>query len=139
MLSVKKEVYERMVAHAKEAYPHECCGLLLGSFSAQGKRVDDAKPVENTNKDRASDRYEINPGDILKIEKEAKKAGMSVVGFYHSHPDHPDRPSQFDRDRGWPEYSYLIIAVQKGIDITSRSWSFSEDNEPFKEEDFSIL
>src|SRR3990167_10995535 len=120
MISMPKDIYNEIIGHAKKAYPHECCGALIG----KDKKVAAARLMENINKDRANDRYEINPKELLKIEKEASSNGLEVIGFYHSHPDHPDRPSVFDRERAWPLYSYLIFSIHKGKDISVKSWTF---------------
>ena len=85
-----------MVEHLKGVYPYEGCGLMLG----KGDRITKVCSVENRRKERANDRYEMDGRDILRIEKEASSEGLDVVGFFHSHPDHPDRPSEFDRERG---------------------------------------
>lgn len=134
MLHLPKNIYDEIIAHAKGAYPHECCGALIG----EGKDIAAARPMENINKDRANDRYEINPKELLKIEKDAAGKGLEVIGFYHSHPDHPDRPSAFDRERAWPFYSYVIVAVQNGKDISAKSWTFEDEKEPFREEEITI-
>lgn len=135
MVCFPKNIYNEIISHAKVAYPHECCGALIG----KGKNVTAARLMENINKDRANDRYEINPKELLKIEKEASANGSEVIGFYHSHPDHPDRPSGFDRERGWPFYSYVIIAVHNGKDISVKSWTFEDEKEPFGEEEIKII
>lgn len=147
MLYFSKKVYEEMISHAKEIYPHEVCGALVGELQSKfkGREQEISKNVlkiyrmENINKDRAHDRYEINPKELLKIEKEASADGLQVIGFYHSHPDHPDRPSDFDRERGWPSYAYIIISVRNGKDISVKSWTFDEEAEPFREEGVDIV
>jgi len=134
MLYFPKEIYNEIISHAKESYPHECCGVLLG----KDKKVATARLMENINRDRAHDRYEVNPKELLKIEKEASAGRLEIIGFYHSHPDHPDRPSAFDRERGWPFYSYVIISVHNGKDVFVRSWTFEDEKEPFREEEIKI-
>ncbi|MCK5235963.1 MAG: M67 family metallopeptidase [Deltaproteobacteria bacterium] len=138
-VTVAKEAYEEILTHSKGAYPHECCGMLLGSFNKDGsKNITARAPLTNTNSERANDRYEIDPGEMLMLEKEARKNGLDVVGIYHSHPDHPSRPSQFDRDRGWPDYSYIIVACEKGVKTEAKSWSFENPDDPFTEEELII-
>ena len=138
MVEIKKDIFQKILDHAKASYPHECCGVLLGKMTSP-KRVMDAVQAENTNKERASDRYEMNPAELLGIEKDARGRGLDVVGIYHSHPDHPSRPSEFDRQRGWPEYSYVIVAIKGGIETEARSWTFTEENEPFGEEELKVV
>ncbi len=137
-LKILKAEYEKIIAHAKEVYPHECCGVIAGKGSGETREVIRAFRAVNFNEDRAHDRYDMDPKDQLRIEKEARGEGLDVIGIYHSHPDHPDEPSQFDRDRGWPDYSYIIVAVQGGTETTLRSWSYSEDDAPFTEETVEI-
>ena len=138
MVEIKQDILQKILEHAKAGYPHECCGLLLGNLTSP-KRVTDAVGAENTNKERAVDRYEMNPDELLKIEREARQAGLEVVGVYHSHPDHPSRPSEFDRQRGWPEYSYIIVAVKGGTETEAKSWTFIEEDEPFGEEELKVV
>ena len=135
MISIPKDTYNEIIGHAKKAYPHECCGALVG----KGKLVVNARLMENINKERANDRYGINPKELLKIEKEASANGLDVIGFYHSHPDHPDQPSAFDRERAWAFYSYIIISVQNGKDVSVKSWTFEDEKEPFGQEEVKIL
>ena len=138
MVEIKQDILQKILDHAKASYPHECCGILLGLMSEK-KRVMDAVKAENTNKERVSDRYEMNPDELLRIEREARQAGLEVVGVYHSHPDHPSSPSEFDRQRGWPEYSYIIVAVKGGTETEARSWTFIEEDEPFGEEELEVV
>ena len=135
MISISKDELERVFEHSKEAYPHECCGVLLG----KGKLVKGTRRLTNVNEERAADRYEIDPAELLKVEKEGRGEGKSVIGFYHSHPDHPSAPSGFDRERGFAYYSYIIVAVHKGEIESQRSWTFEEDGAEFEEEDITII
>ncbi|MFZ3073326.1 MAG: M67 family metallopeptidase [Thermodesulfobacteriota bacterium] len=137
MVEITKDIFQKILDHARASYPHECCGVLLGEMSP--KRIVDAVKAENTNKERASDRYEMNPDELFRIEKEARQRGFEVVGIYHSHPDHPSRPSEFDRQRGWPEYSYIIVAVKGGTETEAKSWTFIEEDEPFGEEELKVV
>ncbi len=141
MIKVLEEIFNNILEHSKESYPNECCGALLGTvdYSNDTKNVVDVKPLTNINKERAADRYEIDPAELLSVEKKAGTNGLDVVGFYHSHPDHPSRPSQFDRDRGWPDYSYIIVAVEGGKKTQAQSWHFDRPDDPFKEETLEIL
>jgi len=148
MLYFPKEIYNQIITHAKEAYPNEGCGALIGEEHSEfrgDKEPEIAKNVlmvfrmKNINKDRAKDRYEIDPKELLRVEKEAFANGLQVIGFYHSHPDHPDMPSAFDRERAWPFYSYVIISVKRRKEISVKSWIFEDEKEPFKEEEVKIV
>ena len=134
-LRIDKGAYEEIIDHAKEAYPHECCGILLGD----GKRrhVRRVRRAENIFKERLRDRYSIDPKDILEAEREARGEGLEILGFYHSHPDHPPRPSSFDREMAWPLYSYIIVGVNRG-DTEVRSWWIEDEQGGFKEERIEV-
>lgn len=135
--SIKKHTYDEMLVHAAEAYPNECCGVLVGSHY-KGKKAFGSYRAENINKERSKDRYMIEPRELHLIDKMARAEGMDIMGFYHSHPDHPDKPSETDRELAHAGYSYVIISVQKGVCASSKCWAFEEDNEPFHEEKLKI-
>ncbi len=125
----------RMAAHAEQAYPFEGCGMLLGHVSNGRKVVVDVLPTGNAREAEARhNRYLIPPEEILQGELEAEARGLDVIGYFHSHPDHPARPSEFDRDHAWPWYSYLILGVREGRVEASRSWQLREDRSGFDEE-----
>ena len=138
MIKIYKRAKDDYEAHSVEAYPHECCGVLVGTTKGD-KVVTRAVRVENKNAERAADRYDLDPADMNRIDKEARGRGEEVIGIYHSHPDHPDRPSDFDRDRGFPYYSYVIVSVMKGEVATVKCWYFEEDDEPFGEEAMTFI
>ena len=145
MIRIPERVFEEMTAHVKGGYPDECCGALLGKSEraedgSDVNNVTDAVALTNIIEERSADRYKVDPVEILKVEKEASKMGVSVVGFYHSHPDHPDEPSEFDREEAtWPGYSYVIIAVENGEKIKTRSWMIADMEAPFEEEELSVF
>jgi proteasome lid subunit RPN8/RPN11 len=91
------------------AYPNEGCGVLLGRFADGRVEVVDATSGTNTNTQRARDRYLLDPADIVRADRDARGRGLDIVGFWHSHPDHPARPSQFDTDHAWIDYVYVIV------------------------------
>lgn len=137
VIHISKAVYEEIINHAKESYPHECCGVLIGS-TFETRKIFESQRAENSNKERAHDRYIIDPGELNLIDKIARSQGMDVMGFYHSHPDHPDKPSATDREWGQPGYSYFIISVKGGKDVSVRSWMIDGEDGPFKEEKIKI-
>ncbi len=96
--------------HGEETYPHECCGALVGS----GGRVTAAVPLPNTTEEGPRRRFLVRPSDYRLAEQRASELGGELLGFYHSHPDHPARPSQFDLDHAWPNFAYVIVAVAAG-------------------------
>ena len=91
------------------AYPNEGCGVLLGRFAGPSVEVVGATSGTNTNTERARDRYLLDPADIVRADRDARERGLDIVGFWHSHPDHPARPSQFDTDHAWVDYVYVIV------------------------------
>ena len=123
MIIIAEELLAKIYAHARRAYPHECCGILTGEGGCG--RVKAVYPVRNLNRRRAHDRYELDPGQFQRIDDEARAAGLSVLGFYHSHPDHPAEPSEFDTRRAWEGYSYLIVAVAGGEKVQASCWKLN--------------
>jgi proteasome lid subunit RPN8/RPN11 len=113
------------------AYPNEGCGIFLG----RPGEVVEVRKGTNLREDRARDRYILDPRDILRAEKDAREQGLEVVGFWHTHPDHPARPSQYDADHAWPDYVYVIMAIHGGNQVAVTAWVLeSEDPPRFREE-----
>jgi proteasome lid subunit RPN8/RPN11 len=119
-------------AHAAEGYPQEICGILIGPRG--GGRVSRAVRARNTVVDRARDRYEIDVRDMIRIQREADDAGEDVVGYYHSHPDHPARASVFDTERSWAGPLYLIVSCVKGEVVDANAFVAQRDGGPFRDE-----
>lgn len=135
MLVVSQEILARIHKNGEEAYPEEGAGFLIGS----GGKVEEIYPLPNACEDSARhNRYLITPEDYLKAEVTADKLGLSLIGVFHSHPDHPNRPSEFDRDWAQPFFSYIITSVNAGKAIESRSWRLLEDRSRFEEEEMQI-
>lgn len=107
---------------AAEGYPHEACGLLIGRWSGRRSETVRVTLARNLNRERPEDRYLLDPGDFLAADREARGEGLEIIGIWHSHPDHPGRPSQTDLDAAWPGYSYLIIATGESGATDLRSW-----------------
>jgi len=134
-----------MKEQAEGGYPREVCGLLLGRFEdrRQVRQVSEAHAAGNLNQDRSGDRYDMDPTDYLRIENAGRARGLEVVGVYHSHPDHPSRPSETDRQRAeeiWQaaeSWSYLILEVASGRLVSLRSWVLRQG--AFREEEVRIL
>lgn len=139
MIDVSLDLVNMMLKEAKSAYPFECCGLLVGRNDS-GKKVYEVYPVENKNKVRAQDRYEIDPKRFDEIDREVTKKGLSIIGIYHSHPDHPAEPSEFDKECAcaWREYSYIIISVRNKEETEVRSWYFDQKKKAVEEEELRI-
>jgi proteasome lid subunit RPN8/RPN11 len=124
-------------AHGVQSYPHECCGALLGVDSDENREVRALFPLVNRRTDSPHNRFSVKAEDVLSAERTARDAGLSVVGWYHSHPDHPALPSEFDREHAWPWYSYVIVSVEKGAAETIASWRLADDRMRFEPEKIS--
>jgi proteasome lid subunit RPN8/RPN11 len=120
--------------HAKEAYPEECAGALVGIGTGDMKIVIDVWRAENTHEENRGRRFLIEPLKTKEIEERAQERDMDVLGFYHSHPDHPAEPSEYDREHAWPYYSYVIASVGKEEVEDMRSWVLKEDRSGYDEE-----
>lgn len=129
----------RMDAHLRASYPEEGCGLLIGREHADRRDVLDVLPFENRHDETRERRFLIAPEQFLAGEKAARAAGLDVIGIFHSHPDHPCRPSAFDLEHAWPYYSYVIVSVERGRVVETRSWRLREDRSGFDEETIELV
>ena len=122
-------------AHAAETYPHECCGALIGVAPLNGRReIIDTLPLANVTDEGPRRRFRISPADYRESEACADRAGADLVGFYHSHPDHPARPSAYDLEHAWPNFSYVIVSSSAAGTGDLRSWRLRPDRSDFEEE-----
>jgi len=137
VLSISKELVERIRAHGAETYPDECCGALLGR-DLESREIVALFPVINRRDDSPRNRFSVSAQDVVDAEKSARAQGLDVVGWYHSHPDHPARPSQYDRDHAWPWYSYIIVSVAQGQPQDMTSWRLDDNREQFSSEGIQI-
>jgi len=119
--------------HGQETYPHECCGALVGT----GDSVTAAVALPNTTEEGPRRRFLVRPSDYVLAEKRARELGGELLGFYHSHPDHPARPSQFDLDHAWPNFHYVIVAVASGKATDMTVWFLKDDRSRFDEGDLN--
>lgn len=134
-LHISPDRMGELLRHLEGAYPHEGAGLLLGTAVDGDKRVRAVLPLGNEREESARhNRYLITPEQMMRGELEAARLGWDVIGVFHSHPDHPARPSEFDRDWALPWYSYIITSVQDGKAAVSRSWLLEDDRSGFTEE-----
>ena len=133
MITIPTSLLRQIYDHTEASYPNECCGLMVGTMG-KDKTVHAFRTCKNLNMERARDRYDMDPLDMLRVEREFEDGPWDIVGIYHSHPDHPSRPSQTDTDRAWPDYSYVIISVQEGTVASAQSWVLNEGERKFYEE-----
>ncbi|HEV2828247.1 MAG TPA: M67 family metallopeptidase [Pyrinomonadaceae bacterium] len=136
MIQLKKKQRDEIARHAERDYPYECCGLLLGSFADSLKSISEIYPISNAREEEEKrNRFLIRPEELLRGEQFAAERGLNVVGFYHSHPDHPAVPSQYDLEHAWPMYSYIVVSVKAVATGDLRSWEMESDRSRFTEEE----
>jgi proteasome lid subunit RPN8/RPN11 len=128
-LRVDAKIDGEIRRHGEETYPHECCGALIGS----GNRVTATVALPNTTEEGPRRRFMVRPSDYRLAEQKATELGGELLGFYHSHPDHPARPSQYDLDHAWPTFAYIIVAVATGKSAAMTVWYLKEDRSSFEE------
>ncbi|MCL5999154.1 MAG: M67 family metallopeptidase [Chloroflexi bacterium] len=146
MLSISHTLMAQMHVHLESGYPHEACGILIGDVTDGGasthspaKVVRDVVMVPNvwdvkSERESLHNRYLISPEDVARADREAGRRGWDIVGFFHSHPDHPSQPSETDREFAWPVVSFVIVSVRQGLAVTTQSWVLRDDRSKFDEE-----
>jgi proteasome lid subunit RPN8/RPN11 len=150
-LKISAEVAQQIRQHGAETYPNECCGALLGRDDVNGdvtpaggvglpiREIVAVFPLTNRRDDSPRNRFSVTSEDVRDAEKAAQEKKLDVVGWYHSHPDHPARPSQYDREHAWPWYSYIIVSVANGKPEDITSWRLSDDRSEYACEEIAIL
>ena len=150
-LWITAELAEKIREHGAETYPYECCGALLGTdldVLAYDPNQDCRKisrevlslfPLVNRRDDSPRNRFSVTADDVREAEKAATVQGLEVIGWYHSHPDHPARPSDYDRDHAWPWYSYIIVSVHNAVPQDMTSWRLQDDRSGFLAEKISPM
>jgi proteasome lid subunit RPN8/RPN11 len=149
-LKLNQKLLDEIRQHGAREYPNECCGVLLGKAQGDHKEVSEVVPLKNLRQDpklaqeilpledivteTERNRFLIDPREQLRVEKGARARGLEVLGYYHSHPDHPAQPSIYDREHAWPWYSYVIISVDGGGPKGLTCWVLSEDRTQFHPE-----
>jgi proteasome lid subunit RPN8/RPN11 len=155
VLRITEAQMEAIRQHGARDYPGECCGVMLGKANGACKEVGEIVPLKNLRNDpvRAQEllpvddpgreternRFLIDPLDQLRVEKEARASGLEVLGYYHSHPDHPARPSNYDCEHAWPWYSYLIVSVERGVAKDLTCWVMAEEGGMFYPEQVEVV
>ena len=142
-LKIPTNVYDQLRQQGEATYPHECCGVLVGEFDEAGdKAVKAAVPCGNTRTDSLANRYRISPSELVRIQREAMLAGLDIVGFYHSHPDHPARWSATDlAEAHWTGCSYVITSVERGSAVLTNSFLLLDQDEAkhFEDEPLEVI
>jgi proteasome lid subunit RPN8/RPN11 len=134
-LHLSRFILDEIQAHGAQSYPDEGAGFLLGRASGEQRSGVQIYAAPNVREQAArARRYLLEPQEMLKAEQAAAAAGLDVIGIFHSHPDHPSQPSEFDREWALPWFSYLITKIEKSVAIETRSWRLSDDRSQFSEE-----
>jgi proteasome lid subunit RPN8/RPN11 len=137
-MQIPVDLLNQIHAHGETAYPEEGAGFLLGREDGETRRLISILSVENSREDGArNNRYLLTPEELGRAEDTAQRLGLMLLGVFHSHPDHPAQPSEFDRDWALPWFSYLITSVNQGKAELTRAWRLSEDRSQFNEEEIS--
>ena len=134
LLKISEELAGRIRAQGVETYPHECCGAILGRDGERAREVLGLMPLANRRNDSPRNRFEVTAEDVRLAEKTAREQQLELIGWYHSHPDAPARPSEFDREHAWPWYSYIIVSVQSGQPRDMNSWRLRDDRSAYDSE-----
>ena len=137
MIVVAENHLDEMRAHGEQDYPFECCGLLLGNFTGDGRKdVVETYAISNAREEAAKrNRFLIRPEELMRGEKYAREKGLDVIGFYHSHPDDRAVPSRYDLEHAWPTYSYIVVSVEDTRAVDLRSWEMEADRSRFNAEE----
>ncbi len=137
MLQLTTEQANEISAHGERDYPYECCGLLLGCFAKDSAKIcAEIFPISNAREEEAKrNRFLIRPEELLRGEQYAEANQLEIVGFYHSHPDHPAVPSAYDLEHAWPVYSYVVVSVRSGRAQDLFSWEMQADRTRFNQEE----
>lgn len=143
MLKLSDSNFENLRQHGEETYPHECCGVLLGHVDGNVREVRALTRAGNTRDDSPHNRYNIAPVELVRIQREARQQGLDIVGFYHSHPDHPAQPSSTDlAEAHWIGCSYVITSVAKGIADVTNAFALhgtDEEDKHFEQEEIQAI
>jgi len=129
-VTLRDDIVVAIREHGADAYPNECCGALIGRDSV----VTESLALPNMTEEGPRRRFLVRPSDYRAAEARAAEAGRELLGFYHSHPDHPAQPSRYDLDHAWPSFSYVIVSIRDGQPRELRSWRLREDRSQFDEE-----
>jgi proteasome lid subunit RPN8/RPN11 len=136
VITIAENLLTEIREHGVRDYPYECCGLLLGRYGVEGKLVNETYAISNAREESAKrNRFLIEPAELLRGEKYARSRDLEVVGFYHSHPDSPAAPSQYDLEHAWPTYSYIIVSTRADRATDLFSWEQEPDRSRFNQEE----
>ncbi len=139
MIRLNHTALHKIKLHASQTYPEECCGLLFGKETGELKDVCEVYRIHNTMSEERHRRYRISPEQYEEAECLAEREGVRIVGLYHSHPDHPSKPSAFDLEHALPNWTYIIVSVEQGTPGEISAWVLRDDRSQFDETPISIV
>lgn len=139
MITLAQILLPELQAHGSRAYPDECCGAMFGSRSGETKHCTHLEPLDNHSPENRRRRFAVTTEDYQRMEAYAATHHLTLLGFYHSHPDHPPRPSETDLKFAWPFFSYLIMNVEKGVPGPIHSYELDLDTHQFREESLNWI
>jgi len=139
MIELATDDLEKIKLIGEATYPYECCGIMVGALEDGIKIVTKLIPAENKRTDSPQNRYLITSGFLKEVEQELRGTNLVVVGFFHSHPDVPARPSCYDLEHAWPWYSYLIVSIHEGKAQEIYNWILDDDRSRFQSEELKIF
>ena len=145
-MKISRSAFEAIQAHGAEGYPNEICGIMVGppggDLVTQVRRaaniIGQPRSRWSFTSERTVDRYEMDPLDQIRVDKEARVAGLDILGYYHSHPDHPAQASVFDAEQSWAGYFYLIVSVEHGVSVDAKAFLPEKDYGPFRSEPLEV-
>lgn len=135
-MKITRRALEEIQTHAAEGYPYEICGILIAE--AGSDLVTETRRVRNTIVDRARDRYEMDPRDQIRVQRECDAAGLEILGYYHSHPDHPAQASSTDAQRSWAGPTYVILSCVRGRVVDGNAFVAEADGGPMRQEPLDV-
>ncbi len=138
MVIILKELADRIENHGKSCYPEECCGIILGKSGGGKRNVSDVCEFQNHQEENRRRRFFVTPREYMRAERIAAEKGLELLGFYHSHPDHPAIPSEFDREHALPWFTYIVLAVEGGEAKVMTAWELSDSRDKFLERHLSV-
>ena len=138
MVRTTKDIILRIKSHGERTYPEECCGIMLGVSDEDNQMVEEIVELDNEQDGNRRRRFFVTPNQYLQAERTAAEKNLQLLGFYHSHPDHPAAPSEFDREHALPWFTYVIVAVSKGKANDVTTWLLSESREQFDQDELLI-
>jgi len=138
MIRIPKEVVERIGRHGEETYPEECCGIVLGQMNDDYQLIEEIVGLDNEQKENRGRRFFVTPKQYLQAERMALERKLDLLGFYHSHPDHPAAPSEFDREHALPWFIYVVVSIAQGKSKDTTAWLLSEGRDRFVQKELVI-